>query len=110
MNLICQLSNKEELFQLLVKKNRVNARPLRIWQSRFQASRLDASTQARTDLETQIGRKPDSAKRGSSSEFKEVTYVWRDYISDFSNGFRDLIVETVDDKITKVYAGETVRK
>ena len=96
--------------QIVVKKNRANASPLRIWQSRFQASRLAASTQARTGLETQTGRKPDSAKRGFSSEFKEVTYVWRDYISDFSNGFRDLIVETVDDKITKVYAGETVRK
>tara|TARA_B100000959_G_scaffold209509_1_gene220011 strand:- start:274 stop:1086 length:813 start_codon:yes stop_codon:yes gene_type:complete len=96
--------------QVVVKKNRASARPLRIWQSRFQANRLSSTANARTALETLIGRKADSAKRGSSSEFKEVTYVWRDYISDFSSGFRDLIVETIDDKIAKVYAGETVRK
>ncbi|MFP6887329.1 MAG: hypothetical protein VB997_07185, partial [Opitutales bacterium] len=38
--------------QLLVKKNRANARPLRIWQSRFQANRLSGTTQARTALES----------------------------------------------------------
>ncbi|MBT7740688.1 MAG: hypothetical protein HN727_02700, partial [Opitutae bacterium] len=54
--------------------------------------------------------KPDSAKRGSSSEFKEVTYFWRDYVSDLAGGYRDLVIETVDDKITKVYSGETLNK
>jgi glutamine synthetase type III len=96
--------------QLIIVKNRTFARPLRIWQSRFQAARLSTSTQARSALESLIGRKADSAKRGSSSEFKEITYFWRDYASDLSGGFRDLVVETVDDKITKVYSGETLSK
>jgi hypothetical protein len=95
---------------MVIAKNRTHARPMRIWQSRFQAARLSSSTQARSALESLIGRKPDSAKRGSSSEFKEVTYFWRDYVSDLSGGFRDLVVETVDDKITKVYSGETLNK
>lgn len=96
--------------QMVIAKNRTHARPLRIWQSRFQAARLSTSTQARSALESLIGRKADSAKRGSSSEFKEITYFWRDYVSDLAGGFRDLVVETVDDKITKVYSGETLNK
>jgi glutamine synthetase type III len=96
--------------QMVIAKNRTFARPLRIWQSRFQAGRLSTSTQARSALESLIGRKADSAKRGSSSEFKEITYFWRDYASDLSGGFRDLVVETVDDKITKVYSGETLNQ
>jgi hypothetical protein len=96
--------------QMVIAKNRTFARPLRIWKSRFQAARLSASTQARSALESLIGRKADSAKRGSSSEFKEITYFWRDYASDLAGGFRDLVVETVDDKITKVYSGETLNK
>tara|TARA_B110000495_G_scaffold81727_1_gene70230 strand:- start:87 stop:899 length:813 start_codon:yes stop_codon:yes gene_type:complete len=96
--------------QLIIAKNRTFARPLRIWKSRFQAARLSTSTHASTDLEDLIGRKADSAKRGSSSEFKEITYFWRDYMSDLAGGFRDLVVDTVDDKITKVYSGETLNK
>ena len=96
--------------QMVIAKNRTFARPLHIWQSRFQAARLSTSTQARSALESLIGRKADSAKRGSSSEFKEITYFWRDYASDLSGGFRDLVVETVDDKITKVYSGETLNQ
>ena len=96
--------------QMVIAKNRTFARPLRIWQSRFQAARLSASTQARSALESLIGRKADSGKRGSSSEFKEITYFWRDYMSDLAGGFRDLVVDTVDDKITKVYSGETLNK
>ena len=96
--------------QIAIAKNRTFARPLRIWQSRFQAARLSTSTQARSDLESIIGRKADSSQRGSSSEFKEVTYFWRDYVSDLSGGFRELVVETVDDKITKIYSGETLNK
>ena len=96
--------------QMVITKNRTFARPLRIWQSRFQAARLSTSTQALTALESLIGRKADSGKRGSSSEFKEITYFWRDYVSDLAGGFRDLVVETVDDKITKVYSGETLNK
>jgi len=96
--------------QMIIAKNRTFARPLRIWQSRFQAARLSTSTQARSALESLIGRKADSAKRGSSSEFKEVTYFWRDYVSDLAGGYRDLVIETVDDKITKVYSGDTLNK
>jgi glutamine synthetase type III len=56
--------------QMVIAKNRTFARPLRIWQSRFQAARLSTSTQARSALESLIGRKADSAKGESSSEFK----------------------------------------
>jgi len=96
--------------RMVIAKNRTLACPLRSGQSRFQAARLSTSTQARSALESIIGRKADSAKRGSSSEFKEITYFWRDYASDLAGGFRDLVVETVDDKITKVYSGETLNK
>ena len=36
--------------QMVIAKNRTFARPLRIWQSRFQAARLSTSTQARSQL------------------------------------------------------------
>lgn len=94
--------------QIQILQNRKNARPLRIWNARFQAARLAASTQAKQDLETLIGRKPDSSKRAPTSEVRIVTYVWKDCVSDLSGGFRDLIIETEEDRITKVYAGETV--
>ena len=51
-----------------------------------------------------IGRKPDSSKRGSSSEYKERIYVWRDYIVD--GGYHDLIIETTDGKVDGIYRSE----
>ncbi len=97
------------LRQIQILKNRSNARPLRIWNARFQAARLATSTQARQDLETLLGRKPDSSKRAPTSEVKVITYVWKDCVSDLSGGFRDLLVETEDDRIIKVRAGEELR-
>ena len=95
--------------QIQILKNRKNARPIRIWDARFQAARLATSVQARQDLENLIGRKPDSSKRIPASEVTIMTYVWRDYVSDLSGGFRDLVIETEDDRITSVSAGEELR-
>ena len=95
---------------MVISKNRTLARPMRIWQIRFQAARLSTNTRARSGLESLIGRNPDSAKRGSSSEFMEVTYFWRDYVSDLAGGYRRLVIETVDDKIIKVCSGENLNK
>jgi hypothetical protein len=56
------------------------------------------------DLFKLIGRKPDSAKRGSSSEYKERVYTWRDYVMD--GGYRDLVIETTDGKVDRVGRSE----
>ena len=51
-----------------------------------------------------IGREPDSSKRGSSSEYKERIYKWRDYVVD--GGYHDLIIETTDGKVDRIYRPE----
>jgi hypothetical protein len=53
-----------------------------------------------------IGRKPDSSKRGSSSEYKQFTYLWRDYVLGQGGSYYDLLIHRTDDKVDRVSFAE----
>ena len=87
-----------------ILENRRNARTLRVWETKLKGEGLFARRVSEESLFNLIGRKPDSSRRGSSSEHKERIYVWRDYILD--GGYHDMFVETTDGIVDRVYKSE----
>ena len=90
--------------EIMVLENREGARTLRIWDTKLKGEGLFARKVSEDVLFNLIGRKPDSSKRGSSSEYRERIYLWRDYVLD--DGYNDLIIETTDGKVDRVYRSE----
>jgi hypothetical protein len=90
--------------EIIVLENREGARTLRIWDTKLKGEGLFARKVSEDVLFNLIGRKPDSSKRGSSSEYRERIYLWRDYVLD--DGYNDLIIETTDGKVDRVYRSE----
>ena len=80
--------------EIMVLENRKSARTVSLWQSKLKGEGMFVRAVDEEDLFELIGRKPDSAKRGTSSEYKERVYIWRDYVMD--GGYRDLVIETTD--------------
>ena len=90
--------------EIMVLENREGARTLRIWDTKLKGEGLFARKVSEDVLFNLIGRKPDSSKRGSSSEYRERIYLWRDYVLD--DGYNDLIIETTDGKVDRVYRSQ----
>ncbi len=90
--------------EIMVLENREGARTLRVWDTKLKGEGLFARKVSEDVLFNLIGRKPDSSKRGSSSEYRERIYLWRDYVLD--GGYNDLIIETTDGKVDRVYRSE----
>jgi hypothetical protein len=90
--------------EIMVLENREGARTLRVWDTKLKGEGLFARKVSDDVLFNLIGRKPDSSKRGSSSEYRERTHLWRDYVLD--GGYHDLIIETTDGKVDRVYRAE----
>jgi hypothetical protein len=90
--------------EIMVLKNREGARTLRVWDTKLKGEGLFARKVSDDVLFNLIGRRPDSSKRGSSSEYRERTHLWRDYVLD--GGYHDLIIETTDGKVDRVYRAE----
>lgn len=95
---------KFHMAEIMVLENRKSARTISLWQSKLRGEGMFARAVDEEDLFKLIGRKPDSAKRGSSSEYKERVYTWRDYVMD--GGYRDLVIETTDGKVDRVGRSE----
>lgn len=90
--------------ELEVLNNRKSALTLRLWEAKLKGEGMFVRAVKEEEIFSLIGRKPDSSKRGSSSEYKERIYVWRDYIVD--GGYHDLIIETTDGKVDGIYRSE----
>ena len=90
--------------EITVLENRKSARTVSLWESKLKGEGMFVRAVDEEDLFELIGRKPDSAKRGSSSEYKERVYTWRDYVMD--GGYRDLVIETTDGKVDWVGRSE----
>ena len=86
--------------EIQIIENRKNARPFRLWEAKLKGEGMFVRAVSEDILFQLIGRKPDSSKRGSSSEYKERIYTWRDYVLD--GGYRNLVIETTDGKIEQV--------
>lgn len=86
--------------EIQIIENRKNARPFRLWEAKLKGEGLFVRAVSEDILFQIIGRKPDSSKRGSSSEYKERIYTWRDYVLD--GGYRNLVIETTDGKVEQI--------
>ncbi|MBT3668257.1 MAG: hypothetical protein HN548_12335 [Opitutae bacterium] len=90
--------------EIQVLENRKSARTVRLWEAKLKGEGMFARAVEEDEIFNLIGRKPDSAKRGSSSEYKERIYIWRDYILD--GGYHDLMIETTDGKVDGISRSE----
>ena len=89
-----------------VLENRRNASTLRTWETRLKGQGMYVRETTANALYEVVGRTPDSSKKGSSSEFKQMTYVWRDYVLGKGGVYYDLVVERTDGKVEKIGLAE----
>jgi chromosome segregation ATPase len=89
-----------------VLENRRNASTLRTWETRLKGQGMYVRETTANALYEVIGRTPDSSKKGSSSEFKQMTYVWRDYVLGKGGVYYDLVVERTDGKVEEIGLAE----
>ena len=89
-----------------VLENRRNASTLRTWETRLKGQGMYVRETTANALYEVIGRSPDSSKKGSSSEFKQMTYIWRDYVLGKGGLYYDLVVERTDGKVEKIGLAE----
>lgn len=90
--------------ELAVLANRKSARTVRLWEAKLKGEGMFARAVEEDEIFKLIGREPDSAKRGSSSEYREKIYLWRDYVLD--GGYHDLIIETTNGKVDRISRSE----
>lgn len=90
--------------EILVLENRKSARTVRLWDAKLKGEGMFVRAVEEEALFELIGRKPDSSKRGSSSEHKQRIYTWRDYVMD--GGYHDLVIGTTDGKVDQVTVGK----
>lgn len=90
--------------EIAVLANRKSARTVRLWEAKLRGEGMFARAVEEDEIFKLIGREPDSAKRGSSSEYRERIYIWRDYILD--GGYHDLIIETTNGKVDRISRSE----
>ena len=90
--------------EIKIIENRSGARTLRVWETKLKGEGMYVRKVSEDSLFQVIGREPDSSKRGSSSEYKERIYKWRDYVVD--GGYHDLVIETTDGKVDRIYRPE----
>ena len=89
-----------------ILENRKNATTLRTWEIKLKGEGMFVREVSADTLFELIGRKPDSSKRGSSSEYKQFTYLWRDYVLGQGGAYYDLLIHRTDDKVDRVSFAE----
>ncbi len=89
-----------------VLENRRNASTLRTWETRLKGQGMYVRETTANALYEVIGRTPDSSKKGSSSEFKQMTYVWRDYVLGKGGTYYDLVIERTDGVVERINLAE----
>ena len=89
-----------------ILENRKNATTLRTWEIKLKGEGMFVREVSADSLFELIGRKPDSSKRGSSSEYKQFTYLWRDYVLGQGGAYYDLLIHRTDDKVDRVSFAE----
>ncbi|MDC0157818.1 hypothetical protein OAK38_08655 [Verrucomicrobia bacterium] len=97
-----QAQIRKLLAEKKVLDNRRNASTLRTWESRLKGQGMYVRETTANALFELIGRSPDSSKKGSSSEFKQMTYVWRDYVLGQGGTYYDLVVERTDGVVERI--------
>ena len=85
-----------------VLENRRNASTLRTWETRLKGQGMYVRETTANTLFELIGRSPDSSKKGSSSEFKQMTYVWKDYVLGQGGTYYDLVIERTDGVVERI--------
>ena len=90
--------------EIQVVENRKSARTVRLWEAKLKGEGMFVRAVEEEELFDLIGRIPDSSKRGSSSEYKQRVYTWRDYVID--GGYHDLIISTTDGKVDQASMGK----
>ena len=85
-----------------VLENRRNASTLRTWETRLKGQGMYVRETTANTLFELIGRSPDSSKKGSSSEFKQLTYVWKDYVLGQGGTYYDLVIERTDGVVERI--------
>jgi len=89
-----------------VLDNRRNASTLKTWETRLKGQGMYVRETTANALYELIGRSPDSSKKGSSSEFKQMTYVWRDYVLGKGGTYYDLVIERTDGVVERINLAE----
>ena len=97
---------RRHLAERKVLENRKNAKTLRTWEIKLKGEGLFVREVGAKDLFEVMGRSPDSSKRGSSSEYKQMTYVWRDYVLGQGGAYFDLVIERTDDVVERLSFSE----
>ena len=101
---------RAQIRKLLAEKkvldNRRNASTLRTWETRLKGQGMYVRETTANALYEVIGRSPDSSKKGSSSEFKQMTYVWRDYVLGKGGTYYDLVIERTDGVVERINLAE----
>ena len=93
---------RKHLAESKILENRKNATTLRTWEIKLKGEGMFVREVPAATLFELIGRSPDSSKRGSNSEYKQFTYVWRDYVLGQGGAYYDLLIHRTDDKVDRV--------
>jgi hypothetical protein len=97
---------RKHLAERKVLENRKNATTLRTWEIKLKGEGMFVREVSATKLFELIGRAPDSSKRGSSSEYRQFTYVWRDYVLGQGGEYYDLLIHRTNDRVDRVSFSE----
>ncbi len=87
---------------LRILQNRKNARTLRTWDVKLKGEGMFARVVDKEVLFELVGRPPDSSKKGSSSEFRQMSYLWKDYVLGQGGDYYDLVIERTDGKVDRI--------
>ena len=90
--------------EIKILDNRKSSRPLNLWEAKVKGEGMFSRAVKEEEIFQLVGRRPDSTKRGSSSEYRQRIYVWRDSVID--GGYHDLIIETTDGKVDRISRSE----
>jgi len=93
---------RKHLTERKILENRRNATTLRTWEIKLKGEGMFVREVPAAKLFELIGRNPDSSKRGSSSEYRQFTYVWRDYVLGKGGEYYDLLIHRTNDKVDRV--------
>lgn len=93
---------RKHMTERKILENRKNATTLRTWEIKLKGEGMFVREVPADKLFELIGRPPDSSKKGSNSQYKQFTYVWRDYVLGQGGAYYDLLIHRTDDKVDRI--------
>ena len=93
---------RKHMTERKILENRKNATTLRTWEIKLKGEGMFVREVPAAQLFELIGRQPDSSQKGSNSQYKQFTYVWRDYVLGQGGAFYDLVIHRTDDKVDRI--------